>query len=297
LFSDTPGFGRRSNCGFRSEVRETKDQEGCNGPWTTDHGHEMLNMSGIKGFLEASFVEWRGKICAVLFLSGCNFRCPFCHNHRLVLCPEALEDISLEMVLKRLGSLRGWLDGVCITGGEPTLHSRLGTMVREIRAMGLLVKLDTNGSRPEVLEALDHRGLLEAVSMDVKAPLDQRKYSLCAGRPVPLGKIRRSIEILDGADLELEFRTTVVPGLLEEEDIQQIARVLPPRADYRVQGFRAQDALDPSFRRLTPYSEEFLERIREGVAQIRASLQEAVQPLSTVVPCKDLLAVRIGTPG
>ncbi|HJX60180.1 MAG TPA: radical SAM protein, partial [Thermodesulfobacteriota bacterium] len=103
-------------------------------------------MTEIKGFLETSFLDWPGKLCSVLFLPRCNFRCPYCHNHPLVLHPERYASIPLEDVLGRLQSFRGWIDGVCITGGEPTLERGLPHLIHELKGQGFSVKLDTNGS-------------------------------------------------------------------------------------------------------------------------------------------------------
>lgn len=219
--------------------------------------------------MDTSFVDWRGKISAVIFLGQCNFRCPYCHNHRLVLDPSGLQDLSWDWILRRLHGLRGWVDGVCITGGEPTLHDSLETIVGEVRSRDFLVKLDTNGSRPEVLEALISMEMLDAVSMDVKAPLRPEAYTRCAGRSVPLHRILRSLQILEQAKLEVEFRTTVVPGLLEESDIYQIARILPRGIPYHLQGFRSESTLDPRLRSIRPFPQQELERMRAQVALIR----------------------------
>ncbi len=227
---------------------------------------------GIKGFLETSFVDWHGKICAVLFLGGCNFRCPFCHNHRLALNPDGMEDVPWPAVVSRLDRLRGWVDGVCITGGEPTLHPQLSLMVLALKEMGFQVKLDTNGSHPRVLEALAGRGLLDAVSMDVKAPLREAAYAQCAGVPVSVERIRRSMGVLERRVPEAEFRTTVVPGLLGEEEILAIAGALPPTGTYRLLGFRNQDVLDPALRFVDPYPDAVLESLRDKTASLRREL-------------------------
>jgi pyruvate formate lyase activating enzyme len=181
-----------------------------------------------------------------------------------------MEEIPWEGILRKLGPLRGWVDGVCFTGGEPTRHAPLGVMMREVQSLGFQVKLDTNGSHPEVLERLIQDGLLHAVSMDIKAPLTPGAYARCAGRPVALDEIKMSLRILARSSLEVEFRTTVVPGLLDEADLLEIARDLPPGVPYRLQGFRPQDALDPSWRKVPPLSEEALERMIARVAQARS---------------------------
>src|SRR3972149_6795090 len=111
-------------------------------------------MIEIKGFSETSFLDWPGKLCSVLFLPYCNFRCPYCHNHPLIFHPERLPSIPLENVLSRLRSFSDWIDGVCLTGGEPTLQGDLPFLIRELRQHGFLIKLDTNGSNPKMLENL-----------------------------------------------------------------------------------------------------------------------------------------------
>ncbi|MBF0526325.1 MAG: anaerobic ribonucleoside-triphosphate reductase activating protein, partial [Deltaproteobacteria bacterium] len=126
----------------------------------------------IKGFIETSFVDWAGKIAAVVFLPGCNFRCPMCHNHELVLHPEAISDYPFEIIADSLNQHQGWIDGVCITGGEPTNHPNLARLLEVFKGLGLPVKLDTNGSRPDVLAHLLAQGQVDYVAMDVKAQLN-----------------------------------------------------------------------------------------------------------------------------
>jgi pyruvate formate lyase activating enzyme len=240
-------------------------------------------MRQVKGFLETSFVDWRGKISAVLFLGGCNFRCPYCHNHRLVLNPDELDDLPWQGVVDGLRRLQGWVDGVCITGGEPTLCDCLEEIIQQIRSLGLLVKLDTNGSRPEILKRLIQGDRLDAVSMDVKAPLDPGVYARCAGRSVSLIRIRESIRLLEEAHVEVEFRTTVVPGLLDAEDVAEIARSLKRGLPYRIQGFRPEEVLDATLRGVKPYTEEALNEMRARVEMIRcesAGPPVKAQPIS-----------------
>lgn len=166
----------------------------------------------IKGFLETSFLDWRGKISAVLFLPGCNFRCPYCHNYTLVSDPDSLATLPFDVVLDRLRPFVNWIDGVVITGGEPTLHPRLPELIKAIKAEGFLIKLDTNGHRPKVIEDLAERGLLDMVAMDLKAPLEALAYARSAGRAVDLGRIRRSMDFLKKSGLAHEFRSTILPA-------------------------------------------------------------------------------------
>src|SRR4030067_3759239 len=125
-------------------------------------------MIKIKGFLETSLSDWPGRLCSVLFLPHCNFRCPYCHNHSLVFHPDQYSSVLLKDIFARLHSFKGWIDGVCVTGGEPTLHPDLPLLIQEIKHNGFLVKLDTNGSNPEMLEKLIEKGEVDFISMDVK---------------------------------------------------------------------------------------------------------------------------------
>ncbi len=207
----------------------------------------------IKGFLETSFVDWPGKICSVLFLPYCNFRCPYCHNHPLVLEPDRYRSIPLKQVLSRLRFFRGWIDGVCITGGEPTLHRDLPSLLEAIRSAGFEVKLDTNGSNPEMLEKLIRDKQVDFVSMDVKAPLDLVSYRRSTGSLPDLNAVRRSIEILKQGQVPYLFRMTVVPGLHREEDIERLARQLDVGPRFILQDFNPENPLDPSFCEIQPF--------------------------------------------
>ncbi|MGQ9655902.1 MAG: anaerobic ribonucleoside-triphosphate reductase activating protein [Thermodesulfobacteriota bacterium] len=249
-------------------------------------------LPGIKGFLETSFVDWKGKLASVIFLGGCNFRCPYCHNHRLVLTSDSLEDIPWVTVKDRLRRLEGWVDGVCITGGEPTLHPSLPRILEELRSMGFHTKLDTNGSVPEVLERLIQGGLLDAVSMDIKAPLKADAYRRCSGGPIAVTVIERSIRTLAASGVQVEFRTTVVPGLLVEEDLVEIASLLPPGIPYLLQGFRPMEVLDPRLKEVVPYSEETLDRMRALVANVASKKGAAALVPGPVVSHPPSIRVR-----
>ena len=192
----------------------------------------------IKGFLETSFVDWPEKICAVLFLPFCNFRCPYCHNHGLILRPEEYETRPWPFIRERFQSLRGWLDGVCVSGGEPTLHPDLPELLMAIKALGFPVKLDTNGTRPKVLHFLVEEKLVDFVAMDVKAPLEAEHYSRCAGVPVTVGAIRESIALLLSGRVPYQFRTTVVPAMHTPEILARMGRELKDASCWTRQEFR-----------------------------------------------------------
>jgi pyruvate formate lyase activating enzyme len=225
-------------------------------------------MPGIKALLETSFLDWRGRVCAVLFLGGCNFRCPFCHNHSLVLAPEEYETIPVEAVARQLAPYRKWLGGICLTGGEPTLDPDLPGMIRFLKDCGWAVKLDTNGSRPEVLARLLAGGLLDAVAMDVKAPLDPGKYARCVGVPVDLDLIWESIRLLGESGIEHEFRMTVVPRYHAEEDVAAWAAALgggPARLT--LQNFNPRTTMDPELGRERGFTPEVFENLRTLVRE------------------------------
>lgn len=164
-------------------------------------------------------------------------RCPFCHNSGLVLEPEAQQQIREEEALAFLKKRQGILEGVCITGGEPTLQPGLEEFIRRARDLGYLVKLDTNGYRPQVLGHLLEQGLLDYVAMDIKA--SRERYGIACGLPeVELGRIEESVELLKKADISYEFRTTVVKGIHSPEEFGEIGRWLRGCSAYYLQTYR-----------------------------------------------------------
>jgi pyruvate formate lyase activating enzyme len=201
----------------------------------------------IKGFLETSFVDWPGKVCSVIFLPSCNLRCPFCHNADLILRADQLSTIPWEGIEERLKALRGWLDGVCVTGGEPTLQPDLGGLLRGIRVLGLPVKLDTNGTRPDVIGNLIAENLIDYLALDIKGPLDDDLYDQCAGTHVPLKAIRESMAFIISGRVRGELRTTVVPRLHSGAVLARMAQELRQAPIWRQQEFNPAQTLDPTF--------------------------------------------------
>jgi pyruvate formate lyase activating enzyme len=234
----------------------------------------------IKGFIETSFLDWPGQICAVIFLPYCNLRCPYCHNHPLVLKPDTLETLSLDVILESaVGGLKDWIDGICITGGEPTIHRALPDLLRKILKAGFKSKLDTNGTQPEILRYLITEKLVDHVAMDVKAPLDDAAYARCAGVFVPVSIIKESIHVLMAADVSSTLRCTVTPTLLAESDVYLLAEHLKDLgAEYRsgpetgasltLQNFNPADPLDPALKNVKPFTEEALSRMQDRVNRI-----------------------------
>jgi pyruvate formate lyase activating enzyme len=227
-------------------------------------------MNNIKSFLPTSFVDWPGKVCGVVFLAGCNFRCPFCHNHSLVLHADNLTSIPFDTVLNQLTKYEEWLGGVCISGGEPTLDPGLPQALKTLKEAGWAIKLDTNGSQPRVLEKLLDDSLVDMVAMDVKAPLVQEQYNRCAGVTVDLDRIRTSISIIKESGVEHEFRMTVLPLFHSEKDIADWAATLNSRtenclSDLKLQNFNPRSTLDVTLAVEKPFPAEIFTRLQESL--------------------------------
>jgi pyruvate formate lyase activating enzyme len=201
----------------------------------------------IKGFIETSFLDWPGKICAVLFLPSCNLRCPYCHNHELAWHPEKLPVYPWESIWKKLKSLNSWLDGVCISGGEPTLHSDLPELLDRIQRLGLAVKIDTNGTRPEMLDFLISRNMIEYLAMDVKAPLNPEFYQQCSGVSIAIGDLKKSMNFILSGQVKGEFRTTVIPNWHTPIVLSQMALELKAAPKWTQQEYNPLPVYDPTF--------------------------------------------------
>ena len=222
----------------------------------------------IKGFLETSFVDWPGKVASVIFLPQCNFRCPYCYNHELVLNPDKLSTFPFDHIIHKVKRYRNWVDGICITGGEPTLLPDLVQLIECLRSEQLQIKLDTNGSYPEVLARLIDGHLVDHVSMDVKAPLNQQQYSRCCGVSVDLEKVRESIGLLKERLPSYEFRITVVPSLHTREDLLQLAEELKGSMKLTLKNYNPVSPLDPQLKTEHPYSDREIEELQEEVNHI-----------------------------
>ena len=205
----------------------------------------------VKGWIKSTLLDFPGQVATSLFCGGCNLRCPNCHNRDLVLHPHDVPDIPESEIWALLEKRRGLLDGVVFSGGEPTLQPDLPAWASRVRELGFLVKLDTNGCRPDVLQALLSAGLVDYVAMDIKAPA--AKYTLAAGVSVDVRLVQRSIDLLLEGGCEFEFRTTVVPGILERTDIAEIARWIAGARRYILQQFVPRNTLDPDMLARRPY--------------------------------------------
>lgn len=190
----------------------------------------------IAGLQKLTLLDYPGKTACTLFTPGCNFRCPFCHNASLVT--QAVEElIGEEEFFTFLSRRKGILDGVCITGGEPTLQKDLIPFIEKIRAMGFLIKLDTNGYKPDVLGEILRKGLADYVAMDIKA--SPGKYAVAAGiSDFDFSPIINSIELLQKSGVNHEFRTTVTGELHSEEDFPEVLALFSPDTPYYLQQFK-----------------------------------------------------------
>ena len=185
----------------------------------------------LKGLQKLTLLDFPGKMAATVFTGGCNFRCPFCHNGSLVIPERFGETLPEEEFFAFLNKRRGILEGVCVSGGEPTLYNDLPDFIRKIREYGFLVKLDTNGSRPDVLEYLIGEGLIDYVAMDIKS--SKEGYGKAIGIDnFDTAYIEKSVEILKKCKVDFEFRTTVVKELHSEEDFEAIGNWLS--GDYKI---------------------------------------------------------------
>lgn len=200
-----------------------------------------MRIGGLERF---SLIDFPGVPAAVVFTRGCNFRCPYCHNGSLLTGETVSDDaLSEERVLSFLESRRGRLSGVVVSGGEPTIQSDLPRFLALIRGMGYAVKLDTNGSRPEMIEKVLSSGLVDYIAMDVKAPCEL--YPTLSGVSVDTGAVMDSLSLIASSGLPHLFRTTVPPGLLTEENVAAIQALIPEGSPHLTQSCRTENALAP----------------------------------------------------
>jgi pyruvate formate lyase activating enzyme len=208
----------------------------------------------IGSLQRVSLIDYPGKISAIVFTQGCNFRCPYCHNPELVSPDRYGPLIAEEDIFSFLEQRKGKLEAVSVTGGEPTLQHDLEQFLKTVKGIGYLTKIDTNGSRPDVLEGMIDKQLLDYIAMDVKGPL--RKYGQITLAPVDIAAIKRSIDIITTSGVDHEFRTTVVKSQLNTRDLMTTAKLLKNARRYVLQAFVPRKTLDARFISETSYSPE-----------------------------------------
>ena len=214
----------------------------------------------IGGLQKTSLIDYPDKVSAVIFTAGCNFRCHFCHNPELVDKIDKKSLIKSQQVFEFLNKRKKTLDAVVITGGEPTLHQDLPEFIQKIKDMGLLVKLDTNGTNPKMLKKLIKRQLVDYIAMDIKAPLP--KYAKVVKLKASKGKIGKSIKLIMKSGRAYEFRSTILPKLHTPEDILEMAKLIKGADKYFLQKFvPAQKLNNPEFSQLKAFSHKQMQEL------------------------------------
>lgn len=196
-------------------------------------------MTKIANYLKQSFIDWEGKLTAVIFTQGCNFRCGYCHNPSLVIPTLYSQTIDNESVYRFLKHRVDWLDGVVITGGEPTIQPGLKSFIMQIKQMGYDIKLDTNGSNPALLQELISEKWIDYVAMDIKHIPEFKFYQRVCGKLSihTFNKILQTINLLKTQPLNYEFRTTIIPTIHSNEDIQKLQLIFQS-CNYKLQTFK-----------------------------------------------------------
>lgn len=214
----------------------------------------------IAGLQKLSLVDYPGNIASVVFLQGCNFRCGYCQNPDLVSLEKKFE-CSEEYVLEFLALRKGMVDGVVISGGEPTIHKQLSAFIKKIRALKFKIKLDTNGYMPEAVEKLLRDRMLDHIAVDIKT--SPGKYQMATGVKNAEENVWRTIRTVMMSTVPYEFRTTCVPGIVDADDIREIGPLVKGAGSYYLQQFRPIITLDERFRDVRPYEKAELERMAE----------------------------------
>ena len=215
----------------------------------------------IKGLQKTSMVDYPPYIAATVFLAGCNFRCGYCYNREIVF-DEGDSFVSEKEFFQFLDKRKKWLDAVCITGGEPTLHTGLLKFMKKIKEKGILVKLDTNGTKPDVLREVIEEKVVDYIAMDIKAQLN--KYNEITNSKVDTKNIKKSVGIIRNSGINYEFRTTVVAGVVAKEDLLEIGEWLKGSRKYCIQQFvKAETMLDESFKTKEQYTDDELKEFKK----------------------------------
>jgi len=217
----------------------------------------------IGGFKKSTLIDYPGKIACIIFTQGCVFRCHYCHNPELV-CPKLFQKVIPEQeILDFLKTRQGKLDGVVISGGEPTLHRDLPEFIDKIKRMGFAIKLDTSGYFPDVVARLINLKLLDYIAMDIKAPLN--KYKEIVQVNINSERIKRSIDIVMNSGLPYEFRTTILKRYHKEKDIVKIVKYIKGATNYHLQKFVPNKILDKELLKDQEYTEDELVNIHHKI--------------------------------
>jgi len=226
----------------------------------------------IKNIEKSSTVDYPPHISAVVFLSGCNFRCPFCYNKELVDDTSDLPDIPKDEFLEWLTTRDGKLDAIVLTGGEPTINgNELVEFAHEIKELGFKIKLDTNGSNPELMKQMIDQQLVDYIAVDLKA--DRIKYNQACGIDFDMSKMDRTIAILSENKVPYEFRTTVVPGIHDDNVLKTMALYIKNSPKYFIQQFKPINTLDPTYEKIIPFSESDMEKFKKDMQYLTTVME------------------------
>ncbi|MCS7258565.1 MAG: anaerobic ribonucleoside-triphosphate reductase activating protein [candidate division WOR-3 bacterium] len=226
----------------------------------------------ILGFIETSFLDWDNKLSAVIFVGGCNFKCPFCHNHELARDLKRLKELDFDNIKKKLVAKKAWLDGVVISGGEPMMHPEIFGLLIELKKLNYKTKIDTNGSFPYPLKEAIELGLVDYVAMDIKTTFDKR-YDKAIGREAWLEVLLRTVRLLKESGVDYEFRTTMVPTIVAPTDLITILKDIAPVKKYAIQQFVPKNARLKQYRLKKPYTKE---EILKVLPELKPYAQEVV---------------------
>ncbi len=215
----------------------------------------------IKGFQGTSLLDYPGRIASLVFFGGCNLTCPYCHNPGLVLHPEEFDDYPLEALVEDLQERRAFIDGVVVTGGEPTLDRDILSFLRELKSLDLLVKLDTNGLLPGVLQNILSENLADHIALDIKT--SPARYGELHSAPVDFVRLEKTIDLLAESRVEYEIRTTCVPGLVEKTDIRKIGELIRCAPLWALQQFVPGHAMDENLQEMEPHTPEKIRAFAE----------------------------------
>ena len=213
----------------------------------------------ISGFDKLTLLNYPDKVACTIFTSGCNLRCPFCHNSGLVT--NNYSEISFDSIYEYLKKRIGILDGVCITGGEPLIHADIKDYIKKIKDLGYLVKIDTNGSNPKLLKELIDLKLVDYIAMDIKNIYS--KYDITSGVKVNIDNIKKSISIIENSGIDYEFRTTIVKEFHSTQDIKEILSYISSNSNYYIQNFK--NSNDVFNRNLSSFSEKELVEMKNKI--------------------------------
>ncbi len=213
----------------------------------------------ISGFDKLTLLNYPDKVACTIFTSGCNLRCPFCHNSGLVT--NNYNEISFDSIYEYLKKRIGILDGVCITGGEPLIHADIKDYIKKIKDLGYLVKIDTNGCNPKLLKELIDLKLVDYIAMDIKNIYS--KYDITSGVKVNIDNIKKSISIIENSGIDYEFRTTIVKEFHSIQDIKEILSYISSNSNYYIQNFK--NSNDVFNRNLSSFSEKELVEMKNKI--------------------------------